>query len=393
MNILFVHETEYINKVVFEFQIIPEIYASQDHNVYVVDYPTDWKRKTVFDIGSLKTKYLIDVRKANKEKGITLIRPGIVKIPGISRLLAFFAYFFIIGKIIKKYNIDRIILYSVPTNGLQTLYWAKRYKIPVHFRSIDVLHQLTPSKILSLPTYLMEKFIYKRVSSITAITPKLIKYVIQMGGNPKTTSYLTTGSDKDVFYPQPKDLELVRKFSITENDQVVLFAGTLYNFSGLDVLIRHLANSQKERNNLKFIIVGHGEQFDLLQQIIDENDLHGIVFLIGFINYSELPKYINLADVCVNPFATNKVTNIIFPSKLYQYMACEKPVIATRLPGLIEIFRDNGGKNNVYYFDLDKPEEFFHLLRKIGKNRIRDVNPSLQEIASILLRKVEDLNN
>jgi len=174
---------------------------------------------------------------------------------------------------------------------------------------------------------------------------------------------------------------------------VVLFAGTLYNFSGLDVLIRHLANNQKERNNLKFIIAGHGEQFDLLQQIVDENDLRGIVFLIGFINYSELPKYINLADVCINPFATNKVTNIIFPSKLYQYMACEKPVIATRLPGLIDIFRDNGGKNNVYYFDLDKPEEFFHLRKKIGKNRIKDVNPSLQEIASMLLRKVEDLKN
>lgn len=393
MNILFVHETEYINKVVFEFQIIPEIYASQGHNVYVVDYPTDWKRKTVFDIGSLKTQFLINVRKANKEKGITLIRPGIIKIPGVSRLLAFFSYFFILGKVIREYNIERIILYSVPTNGLQTLYWAKKHKTPVHFRSLDVSHQLVPSKILLLPTYFMERFVYKRVSSITAITPKLTKYAIEMGGSPHTTSYLPTGSDIDLFYPQPRDLELVRKFSITENEQVVLFAGTLYNFSGLDVLIRHLANNQKERNNLKFIIAGHGEQFDLLQQIVDENDLHGIVFLIGFINYSELPKYINLADVCINPFATNKVTNIIFPSKLYQYMACEKPVIATRLPGLIEIFNDNGGKNNVYYFDLAKPEEFFQLLKKIDKDRIRDVNPSLQEIASMLIRKVGDLKN
>jgi glycosyltransferase involved in cell wall biosynthesis len=391
MNILFVHETEYINKVVFEFQIIPEISASQGHNVYVVDYPMGWKRENVFDIGSLKTQCLSNVRKSNKEKGITLIRPGIVKIPGISRLLAFFAYFFIIGQIIRKYNIERIILYSVPTNGLQTLYWAKRYKIPIHFRSIDVLHQLAPLKILSLPTYLMEKFIYKRVSSITAITPKLIKYVIQMGGNPQTTSYLPTGSDRDLFSPQAKDLDLVRKFRITKNDQVILFAGTLYNFSGLDVLIRFLINNPRERKNIKFIIAGHGEQSDLLKKMIEENGLNGIVVLTGFINYSELPKYINLADVCINPFATNKITDIIFPSKLYQYMACEKPVIATRLPGLVDIFPDNGGKNNIYYFDLNNPEEFFHILRKIGKNNVKDINPSLQEIASVLLHKVEDL--
>jgi glycosyltransferase involved in cell wall biosynthesis len=392
MQILFVHETEYINKVVFEFQIIPEIYASEGHNVYVIDYPVAWGKKNVFDIGSLKTQCLTNVRKSGKEKGITLIRPGIVKIPGISRFFAYFSYFFIIGKIIKQYNIERIVLYSVPTNGLQTLYWAKRNKIPIHFRSLDVLYQLVPSKVLSLPTYFMEKFVYKRVSSITAITPKLTKYAIRMGGNPKTTSYLPTGSDIDLFSPQAKDLELVRKFDITKKDQVILFAGTLYNFSGLDVLIRFLINNPPARTDIKFIIAGHGVQSDLLRKMIEENDLSGTVFLTGFINYSELPKYINLADVCINPFAINKITDIIFPSKLYQYMACEKPVIATRLPGLIDIFPDNDGKNNIFYFDLNKPEEFFHLLRKVGDNGIqKDVNPSLQEIASILFKRIEDM--
>ena len=126
----------------------------------------------------------------------------------------------------------------------------------------------------------------------------------------------------------------------------------------------------------------------MLRKMIEENGLGGIVFLTGFIDYAELPKYINLADVCINPFATNKITDIIFPSKLYQYMACEKPVIATRLPGLIDIFPDNGGKNNIFYFDLNKPAEFFQLLRKAGKNRVKDVNPSLQEIAAMLFERI-----
>ena len=388
MNILFIHETEYLNKVVFEFQIIPEIYASQGHNVYVIDYPVGWKKENIFDIGSLKTQYLSDVRKADKEKGVTLIRPGIVKIPGISRLLAFFAYFFMIGKIIRKYKIERIILYSAPTNGMQTLYWAKKYKIPVHFRSLDVLHQVVPSKILSWPTYLMERFVYKRASAITSAAPRLTKYVIEMGGNPQTTSYLPSGSDLDIFYPQAKDLELIRKFGITNKDQVILFAGTLYNFSGLDVLVRFLIDNPKMRKNIKFLIAGHGEQSDLLKKMVQENDLSNIVFLTGFINYAELPKYINLADVCINPFATNKITDMISPGKIYQYMACEKPVIATRLPGLIDIFPDDGGKNNIFYFDLNKPEEFFSLLKKVGKKKVKDVNPSLQEIAAILLKQL-----
>lgn len=381
MNTLFIHETEYLEKVVFEFQIIPEILASSGHNVHVIDYPMHWEKKGPFDLGNFRTTYLYDVKKTGKKRGVTLIRPGVIKIPGLSRLLAFFEYFFLIGKVIKKFKIDHIVLLSVPTNGLQTLYWAKRYKVPIHFRLLDVLHQLVPAKVLSIPTFILEKCVYKRVSEISAITPKLTKYAIEMGGNSKTTKYIPTGSDLDFFYPQDKDRELLKKYGIKPTDQVVVFAGTLYNFSGLDVLLCHLANYPEHKKNLKMMILGRGQQGDLLKRTIKDNDLSDCVIMTGFIDYLELNKYINLADVCINPFEINKVTNIIFPSKIYQYAACEKPVIATRLAGAMEIFPDNGGKDNVFYFDLNKPEEFFQLLKKIGKQRVKDKNPSLQDIA------------
>ncbi len=391
MNILFIHETEYIKKVVFEFQIIPEILASRGHNVYMVDYPMCWDKKGPFDIGSFKTQYLTDVRKAGKKKGITLIRPGIIKIPIISRLIAFVSYFFVIRDAIVKYKIDKIVLYSAPTNGIQTIFWAKRYKIPVHFRLLDVLHQLVPSKLLSLPTYLIERYVYKRVSEITAITPMLTKYAIEMGGDPKTTSYLPSGSDLDLFYPEEKDIELLKKYEIKTTDQVILFAGTLFDFSGLDVIIRYMAENKNIAEDIKFLIVGHGQQSGLLKKLIKENNLEQRIILTGFIDYAKLAKYINLADVCINPFQINKITNIIFPGKIYQYMACEKPVIATRLAGVIDIFPDNAGKNNIFYFDLNNPKEFFDIAKKIGKTKIKDVNPSLQEISNILYEKLEKL--
>lgn len=391
MNILFVHETEYIKKVIFEFQIIPEILASRGHNVYMVDYPMDWDKKGIFDLGSLKTQYLTNIRRANKEKGITLIRPGVIKIPVVSRLIATISYFFVIRDAIKKYKIDKIVLYSAPTNGIQTLFWAKKYKIPVHFRLLDVLHQLVPSKLLSLPTYFIEKYIYKRVDEITAITPMLTEYAIKMGGNAKTTTYLPSGSDLDLFYPEAKDEELLKKYNIKKNDQVILFAGTLYDFSGLDVLIKYLAENKSIATNMKFLIVGHGQQSAFLEKLIKESNLGEKIILTGFIDYAKLAKYINLADICINPFRINKVTNIIFPGKIYQYMACEKPVIATRLEGVMGIFPDDGGKNNIFYFDLNNPKEFFDLAKNIGKTKVKDVNPSLQEISDILYKKIEKL--
>jgi glycosyltransferase involved in cell wall biosynthesis len=390
MKILVVHETEYIKKVVFEYQIIPEIWASEGHDVYVVDFETTWKRKNIFDLIS-KTQVLKNVRRAGKEKGITLIRPGYVKIPALSRLTASISHYFAIKWAIREYKIDVIFLYSVPTNGLQAVYLARKYKIPIHFRLLDVLHQLVPYKILSKPAYLMEKIVYRRVDELTAITPKLTKYAIALGAREKTASYLPTGPDDNLFRFAPRNKGLMKKLSLKQTDKIIVFAGTLYNFSGLDKILNYYAKHKRNYRNLKFLIIGHGQQEEELKSIVKTNNLSDSVIFTGFIQYEKLSDYLNLADICINPFEINKITDIIFPSKIYQYLACRKPVIATRLPGLIDLFPDDKGKNNIYYFDLEHPKEFFALLGKITRFKTRKTDLSLKDIARILENKLMKL--
>lgn len=385
MNILVVHETEYIEKVIFEYQIIPELWASWGHNVYVIDFPTNLDKKGLFDLGSFRTKIVRNVRKANKKKGITLVRPGLIKLPILSRMTAFWTHFFAIRRTIIDKKIDVIFLYSVPTNGLQTVFWAKRYGVPVYFRLLDVLNQLVPSKLLSLPTYLMEKMVYKRADELSAITPKLTEYAQKMGARKDLSYYLPSGSDSDLFYPKLKDPDLVREYRLNKVDTVILFAGTLYNFSGLDLVLDYYAKHKQDYPHLKFLIIGHGEQSKKLSEIIERNNLSDRVIMTGFINYAILPKYIQLADICINPFEINAITNLIFPGKIYQYLACGKPVIATKLAGLIDIFPDNAGKNGLYYYNSKNISGFFKLISTIGRKEAPNHELSLRQIA----RKIE----
>lgn len=386
MNILVIHETEYIEKVIFEYQIIPELWASWGHNVFVIDFPTNLNKKGPLDLFSLKTEIIKNVSRANKGKGVTLVRPGLIKIPVISRLVAFWTHFFAIRRIIRDKRIDVVFLYSVPTNGLQALFWAKRYGIPVYFRLLDVLNQLVPFKLLSLPTRLMEKVVYKRVDELSAITPKLTAYAQNMGANKTHSYYLPSGSDNDLFRPAPKDTGLVKKYDLRKNDIIILFAGTLYNFSGLDLVLNYYAKHQQDYPLLKFIIIGHGEQSKKLSEIIKKNKLSDRVVMTGFINYPLLPKYINLADICINPFEINQITNLIFPGKIYQYLDCGKPVIATKLSGLTDIFPNNGGKNGLYYYNQKNIGDFFKLISIIDRKKVVSHELSLQEIA----KKIED---
>lgn len=46
MNLPFVNETEYIDKVIFEYQIIPEFLASWGHRVFVFDFLTQRSKDT-----------------------------------------------------------------------------------------------------------------------------------------------------------------------------------------------------------------------------------------------------------------------------------------------------------------------------------------------------------
>lgn len=391
MNILVIHETEYIQKMIFEYQIIPEILASRGHRVFVIDYPTNWSKDNQKPIFSLQPEVIRNVSRTKKAGTITLIRPAFIRLPIISRLTASLSYFPLIDAVINQYKIDVVVLLAVPTNGIQTLLAAGRNGVPVYFRLLDVLHQLVPHGLLRWPAYLFEKIIYRRVDRLSAITPRLRDYAIKMGANPATSSYLPSGSDADLFYHQEKDPALLAKYCLNADDIVLLFAGTLYNFSGLDKIISALPQELVKEPRLKLLLVGAGEQERFLRAQVKSLGLEGRVVFTGFINYPELPCYINLADICINPFEINQTTNLIFPGKIYQYLACKKPVIASKLQGMLDIFSVNDIESGVFYYDT--VDEFFGLVPEIIRHRVIDPNPSLQEITTTLERELAELSS
>ena len=62
--------------------------------------------------------------------------------------------------------------------------------------------------------------------------------------------------------------------------------------------------------------------------------------MTGFLPQQILPEYLSLADICIQPFDTNYITNRILPSKILEYFACGKAVLSTPLKGTVEILPD-----------------------------------------------------
>ncbi|MBI4180438.1 MAG: glycosyltransferase family 4 protein [Chloroflexi bacterium] len=334
INILFIHEIDWLRKVVFEIHSLAELLSLSGHQVYAIDYESMWVRDKPLDFGTLRTKVIDGVARAYPNASVSLRRPGFIKIPGLSRLSAAFSHYREIKKTIKEKKIDIIILYSVPTNGLQTILLAGKFNIPLVFRSIDILHQLVPYPVLRPVTKFLEKMVYSKVDAIWAITPNHSRYVISLGATASKVKLLPLPIDTGVFHPAVDSSNVRQQWGFSQSDQIIVFIGTLFDFSGLDGFIRQFPRIIEPIPAAKLLIVGDGPQRPKLERIIKELDLERQVFITGFQPYPTMPQYINLATVCINPFLDTAATRDIFPGKIIQYLACGKATVATPLLGI-----------------------------------------------------------
>ena len=255
------------------------------------------------------------------------------------------------------------MLYSVATNGLQTLYAARKLGIPVVFRSIDILHRLVKYPILRFPTRILEGKIYSKVDEILAITPNHARYVISMGAPESRVKLLLLPIDMKIFHQSQENSELRQKWGLSAKDHIIVFIGTLFEFSGLDLFIRQFPNIAQQIPEAKLLIVGDGPQRLKLKQIIAELGLEKQVIMAGLQPYSTMPSYISLASVCINPFLNTEATRDIFPGKIIQYLACGKATVATPLLGITALLPRNS--NAIVYADntTEMAEEVINLLK------------------------------
>jgi len=398
MNILFVHEVDWLNKVVFEIHNLAEALALLNHRVYAVDYEDKWNKNGLFRLGSLKTREVDGVSRALPGASVCLRRPGFIKIPGLSRFSASFTHYLEVQRIIREKNIDVIVLYSVPTNGLQTIHLARRFNIPVVFRSIDILHQLVPYSALRPATRFLERKVYSKVDAILTITPNLSRYVIGLGATESKVKLLLLPIDTNIFHPSVDCSGVRQKWGLGEKDQVVVFIGTLFEFSGLDGFIRRFPKVLEHVPETKLLIVGDGPQRLKLEGIIAELGLQNEVIITGFQPYYTVPQYINLAAICITPFLVTDATRDIFPSKIVQYLACGKVVLATPLPGTLAVI--SGEQQGVVYAEgadetarevvsLLKSAEHRQQLGNAGLNYVKQVH-SQERITRQLEAELEE---
>ena len=145
------------------------------------------------------------------------------------------------------------------------------------------------------------------------------------------------GADPVSFYPIPAN-ECRAAFALPTERFIVGFAGTMTVWHGLETAVRAMTIVAKRRTDVDLVLFGDGPDQSRVQRIANELQLHDRVRFLGRVPFTEINRAINCFDVAIAPFTAyrNKESGIA-AIKLGDYAAAGKPVIASELPGTLEL--------------------------------------------------------
>lgn len=205
------------------------------------------------------------------------------------------------------------------------VYLKNKYNIPL----VGIEHAARfNSDILTTQTINDAKYAYNNTNAIITVCETLRE---RLKHHFNKDSYVVHNLVNPLFLKYPI---IARR---DKNCITFVSTGSLIYRKGFDLIIK-AASQLQDRTNIKFIIIGEGEERSALEKLIVENDLTNIVELVGRKNKNQIIEILDSADAFI---LASRGEN--FSVAILEALARGLPVIATLCGGVKEcITKENG---------------------------------------------------
>ena len=149
---------------------------------------------------------------------------------------------------------------------------------------------------------------------------------------------VTNGADPELSRPMDK-IMCREKLGFDPEGKFLIFVGSLKKWHGIEKIVEIMPNLLKKIPRLYLLIVGDGENKSAIENKVRILNLENKVILTGSVSFNDVPYYINAADICLAPYFEPGLDETgISPLKIYEYLACGRPVITNPVGGLEDLF-------------------------------------------------------
>lgn len=182
----------------------------------------------------------------------------------------------------------------------------------------------------------------KLSQSVISDSQHYLEQLHALGVQPEREFVIRYGVDTQKFNIAPKDQLVLRGLGLNSSSSIILAVGRLVPKKGFHYLIQAMPEILRQKPDAKLVIIGDGDQKNVLQEQTKKLGLNSSVIFAGSIRYTDLSKYYNICDVFVMPSVRDESGNIdASPVAMMEAMLCGKPVVATKFAGSNDIVIDN----------------------------------------------------
>jgi glycosyltransferase involved in cell wall biosynthesis len=169
-------------------------------------------------------------------------------------------------------------------------------------------------------------FLYRRAHRIVVVAPAFKDHLIRYWNVPAAKiSIVENGVETDLFRLDPAAPEVRKKLKL-EDRFLICYIGTMGNAHGLDTLIAAAKELQTALPSATFLLIGEGADKERIVELAAASGLTNLMFL-GQQPRETIPSYVSASDLCLVMLKKTELFKTVIPTKLLEYMACERPVV------------------------------------------------------------------
>lgn len=177
-----------------------------------------------------------------------------------------------------------------------------------------------------------ERVICNLADRVVVVSTPLRQMMIDAGVQADKLLLSPNGVRQEAFTAGVASSELRSKFALTGR-RVIGFVGWFRQWHGLEMLIDAFHAANLGARNATLLLVGDGPAMAELRDRVDRYRLSESVMFSGPLPHEEVPRYLDLIDVAVQPAANEYCC----PMKLLEYMALGKAIVAPRQANILDL--------------------------------------------------------
>lgn len=190
----------------------------------------------------------------------------------------------------------------------------------------------------------LERLNLQAADLVVVVSQALGDELVERGISAERILVNPNGVDPERYRPDIDSSALRARLGL-EGRVVLGFVGTFGPWHGAEMLARAAADLLEARPDLRdrlaFLFVGDGQNMSLVREIVAERGIADSCRFTGLVPQADGPAHMAACDILVSPHVPNSDGSRFFgsPTKLFEYMAMGRPIVASSLEQIGELLR------------------------------------------------------